>query len=207
MRVRRWFAPVVVAAAVAGGGVAGAVFGVPGVSGAQETTQEDAGPYGRLAESGPLRAAADALGMSAEDLVQQLRDGATIAQVAQEKGVDVNTVIDAMVASAVENGRDEAKARDAVTRFVNEGRPDHGHRHPRLRRAIGTELDAAAEALGMERGALVDELRDGTTIAEVAAEKNVNVDTVIDAMVAPVRERIAAFVNDGPRERTDSAPE
>jgi hypothetical protein len=132
--------------------------------------------------------------------VQELHDNdKTVAQVAQEKNVDVNTVIDAMVASAVENGRDEAKAREVITRFVNEGRPDDGH--PRLRRAIGIELGAAAEALGMERSELAQELQAGKTIAEVATEKGVNVDTVIDAMVAPVRERITEFVNEGRPDR------
>ena len=77
----------------------------------------------------------------------------------------------------------------------------HHGRHPRLRHAVGTELDAAAQALGMDRSALVQELKDGKTIAQVAEEKGVDVDTVIDAMVAPVKERITKFVNEGRPER------
>jgi len=200
---RKFFAPVVVALAVAGGGVAGAVIGVPALSGAQEsTTQPAPDTAAHPARTGPLHAAADALGLSVKDLAKELRGGKTIAQVAQEKGVDVNTVIDAMVAQAVKNGRDEAKARAAITKFVNEGRPDGRHRHPRLRHAAGTELDAAAHALGISRDELVQDLKDGKTIAQVAQDKGVDVDKVIDAMVAPVRERIAEFVNEGgPRHR------
>jgi len=198
MGVRRFVAPVVVAAAVAGGGVAGAMLGVPGISGAQENTQQESPEAGAAARDGALEAAADALGLSVKDLATELRGGKTIAEVAQDKTVDVNTVIDAMVAAAVNNGRDEAKAREVITKFVNEGRPDGEHgRHPRLRHAVGTELDAAAQALGMDRSALVQELRDGKTIAQVAQEQNVDVNTVIDAMVAPVKERITKFVNEG----------
>ena len=68
---------------------------------------------------------------------------------------------------------------------------------------MGLELDAAASALGMERAALVEELRSGKTIAQVAQEKGVDVNAVIDAMVAPVRERITTFVNEGGDERPD----
>ena len=49
-----------------------------------------------------VEAAAEALGISADDLRDQLRDDKTIADVAEERGVDVRTVIDAMVADATE---------------------------------------------------------------------------------------------------------
>jgi hypothetical protein len=194
---RRLIAPLVIAATVAGGGIAGAVIGVPGISSAQNTPQsEQPAPDGAAARSGPLAAAADALGMDTRDLARALHGGKTIADLAHEKNVDVNTVIDAMVKAAVANGRDEAKAKDAITKFVNDGRAD-GQAHHRARRAIRAELDAAAGALGMERSDLVQELRDGKTIAQVAQEKNVDVNTVIDAMVAPVRDRITKIVNEG----------
>jgi hypothetical protein len=102
-----------------------------------------------------------------------------------------------MVAKAVANGRDEAKAKEAITKFVNDGGRGHGKGHPRLRHAVRTELDSAAHALGMEPSALAQELEGGKTIAQVAQEKGVDVNTVIDAMVAPVKERITKFVNEG----------
>ena len=139
---RRFVAPLVVAAAVAGGGVAGAALGVPGLSGAQETdstppTEVPALPDGAVPEppqgaprgDGGFAAAADALGMSVKDLATELRAGKTIAQVAQEKSVDVNKVIDAMVAKAVATGRDEAEARGAITEVRERGTPGHGGVH------------------------------------------------------------------------------
>ncbi len=59
-----------------------------------------------------LAAAAEALGMSETDLATALRSGKSLAAVAREKGVEVQKVIDALVAEAkqrladaVENGR------------------------------------------------------------------------------------------------------
>jgi hypothetical protein len=195
---RRILAPIVVAAAVAGGGVAGALIGVPGISSAQDApTQTQPAPTAASQRDGAIRAAADALGLSVKDLGKELRGGTTIADLAKEKGVDVDDLIDKMVAAAVANGRDEAKARDAITKLVNNGRPDNLRHRPAVRHAVRGELGAAAGALGMEPSALAQELKDGKTIAQVAQEKGVDVDTVIDAMVAPVKERITKFVNDG----------
>jgi hypothetical protein len=205
---RKFFAPLVVALAVAGGGVAGAVIGVPSLSGAQESTTQSpstsssANPSTPTARSGVFAAAADALGMSLEDLATEMRSGKTIAQIAQEKGVDVNKVIDAMVAKAVANGRDATRARAAITTLVNDGAKGLRDLHPRLRRAAKTELDAAAKAIGIPTSELVQDLQDGKTIAQVAQEKGVDVNKVIDAMVVPARARITRFVNEGgPRHR------
>ena len=196
---RKFFAPLVVAAAVAAGGVGGALIGVPALSGASETpsTQSAPAPTAATARSGAFAAAADALGVSVQDLAKDMKSGKTIADVAKDKGVDVNTVIDAMVTKAVANGRDESKAKDAITKFVNDGRPAPGKAHPRVRHAVRTELDSAAQALGMQPSALAQELKSGKTIAQVAQEKGVDVNAVIDAMVAPVKARITKFVNEG----------
>ena len=83
----------------------------------------------------------DLLGIDAEELRTQLRDGATLAEIATDEGVEVQAVIDELVAevderldNAVENGRiDQAeadeKAADAeakITDMVNNGRPERG---------------------------------------------------------------------------------
>lgn len=207
---RRFVAPLAVAAAVAAGGVAGAALGVPSISGAQESTGDtpttDDGSDPGHRGSGLLEAAAGALGIDAADLMSQLRDGSTIAEVATAQGVDVNTVIDAMVAQVLENSdRDEADVRERITNLVNEGfegrgpfgfgGPGHRGFGPGFR---GEGLQAAADALGIDESDLVAALRDGRTIADVAAEQGVDVNTVIEAMVAEARDRITSFVNEGP---------
>ena len=83
----------------------------------------------------------DLLGIDAEELRTQLRDGATLAEIAKAKGIDPQAVVDELVAevderldNAVENGRiDQAeadeKAADAeakITDMVNNGRPERG---------------------------------------------------------------------------------
>jgi len=140
-------------AGLAAGAIGGALLGIPGVSGAQTDTtpppaegQQPAPPVrghgGRVCHLGAkLHAAARALNMSVEDLRTQLRGGKTIAAVAREKGVDVQEVIDAMVADAnqhidqaVKDGRltaEQAARRkqnlsERITRKVNEGRPKRG---------------------------------------------------------------------------------
>lgn len=98
--------------ALAGGGAAGALLGTPVVSGAQDdtTTTAPADDEARPGRGGPIRAfrgdcleaAAEALGISTDELREQLRDGRTIADVAEERGVAVDDVVEAMVAAGTE---------------------------------------------------------------------------------------------------------
>jgi hypothetical protein len=83
-----------------------------------------------------LDEAADAIGIDDDELLDALREGQTIAEVAESNGVDPQTVIDAIVASAQERldeavadgdiDQDDANERRAdlterITEFVNEG--------------------------------------------------------------------------------------
>ena len=55
----------------------------------------------------------------------------------------------------------------------------------------------AAEQLGLTRTELMTELQAGKTIADVAAEKNVSVDTIVDAILAPRADRLNELVANG----------
>ncbi len=123
--------------ALVGGGAVGSLLGSPSPSGAQNTTQdtttttteEHATPPGLPGHRGEsLAVAADALGISEADLRTSLEDGQSIAQVAATEGVDVQTVIDALVADAtqrLEAAIDELPNR--ITALVDRtGLPDHG---------------------------------------------------------------------------------
>jgi uncharacterized protein YidB (DUF937 family) len=83
----------------------------------------------------------DLLGLDAQDLRQQLRDGATLSEIASTQGVDPQAVVDELVGelkervdNAVENGRidqteaDEklADAEARITDMVENGRPGRG---------------------------------------------------------------------------------
>jgi len=204
LRAPRVLAAAVVAAALTGGSVLGATA----VAGAQSDGDRPPAEAGRPPDGrGPgLDAAAQALGVSAEDLRSKLEGGATIAQVAQQQGVDVQTVITAMVADAtahidqaVQEGRltaDQAGERkanlqDRITRLVDEGGPNgEGRGH-------GPKLDAAAKALGVSTDELRRQLQGGKTIAQVAEDRNVDEQKVIDAMVKDAEEHLDQAVQDG----------
>jgi uncharacterized protein YidB (DUF937 family) len=177
--------------ALAAGGAAGALFGSPLTSGAQEpaATSESAAP---AAHDHPrLAAAADALGISASDLAADLQAGKTIAAVAQERGIDVNTVIDALVADA------QPKFRERITAAVNgdkAGRKQgQGQRQARRAAALG----AVSDALGMTKAELRSALQGGETIASLATAHGVDPQTLIDTLVADATAKIDAKVASG----------
>ena len=136
LRASRVLAATVLTAGLAGGGL----LGLTAVAGAQTGGDRPPADANRPPGGhGPgLDAAAKALNLSVDDLRSKLEGDKTIAQVAQEQGVDVQTVIDAMVADAtthidqsVQNGdltADQANERksglkDRITTLVNEGKP------------------------------------------------------------------------------------
>jgi hypothetical protein len=99
------------------------------------------GGPGMFARGVASEALTDLLGIDAQELRTQLRDGATLAEIATAQGVEVQAVVDELVAelderltNAVENGRiDQAeadqKSADAearITDMVNNGRPERG---------------------------------------------------------------------------------
>lgn len=94
--------------ALAGGGIAGAVLGAPTLSSAQDepTTETTEAPDEAVGRRGPgehrgerLTTAAEALGVTEDELRTALEGGQSLAQVAEAEGVDVQTVIDALVAN------------------------------------------------------------------------------------------------------------
>jgi hypothetical protein len=195
---------IAVVTAVAAGGVGGALIGVPGLSGAQPfprnttTAAGDTTAPGRVRPASPLiDAAAKALNLTTQQLLDKLSDAkTTIADVAKQQNVDVNKVIDAMA------GAD----RDRIGNIVNKpwpkaaSGPGPGHAvgpggAPGMRggmgfRIGGVGLDAVAKALGISSDDLKTDLGKGQTIAQIAKSKNVDVNTVIDALVGDASTRI-----------------
>jgi hypothetical protein len=99
------------------------------------------GMFGRGGPGMGSEALTGLLGLTAEEIHTQLHDGATLAEIATAQGVEVQAVVDALVAEldtrldeAVTNGRiDQAEADEKladaetkITDMVNNGRPDRG---------------------------------------------------------------------------------
>ena len=76
-----------------------------------------------------------------------------------------------------------------------EGMGGPGKGGPGMGRGRGAGLEAAATALGITADELRTELQSGKSIADVATAKGVNVQTVIDALVAQAKTRITDMVN------------
>ena len=179
--------------ALAGGGVAGAMFGSPLSSGAQETTTTngDSGtttapdpgtPGARIVRHGygpKIDAAADAIGITVDQLRTELEAGKTIAAVAAEHNVSVDTVIDAMVKAAT------ADLKEHITDLVNNGFPKGGP-GVRFHRFVERHEDFAkiAGVIGISEDDLKTAIQSGQSIAQIAQAHNVDPQKVIDALVA-----------------------
>jgi hypothetical protein len=194
-----------VAAGLTFGGVAGAMLGAPTTSGAQEATDDgtQAPPADAPERHGPrgmhLSVAADAIGIPEEDLLAALRDGQSLAEVAEANGVDPQVVVDALVQAAIDSGRftedDRADLTERITERVNEAGFGPGPGGPGHGRGFGRELPLVAETIGISVDDLRTALEGGQTIAEVAEANGVDPQTVIDALVADATEHITARVN------------
>jgi hypothetical protein len=192
--------------ALAGGGVAGAVLGTPTVTNAQDgdgapTDEADAAPAeGRLGHHGRerLATAAEALGMSEEDLRAALEEGSSIEQVAEDQGVDPQTVVDALVDEATADLEEVIeRLPERMTELIErEGLPEGRGRAGGGDR-FGFGLDAAATAIGITEDELRTALHDGSSIADVAAANDVEAAVVVDAMVEAASARIDEAVATG----------
>jgi hypothetical protein len=205
-----------VLAAVGAGGVAGALIGMPGSSGASTSATSTSAPksdadagnghshfgggFGPVvgADKGVLDAAATALKLSTADLLKKLADGkTTIADVATAQGVKLGDVISAM----------EAVTNTDITNFVNNPLPKmptfKGGKHgpgfggPGFGFAGGDTFGAAAKALGITTTELFTDLGKGQSIADIAKTKNVNVDTLIGTLVSDAQSQFGAQVKAG----------
>lgn len=135
MRLSKRIAAGAMTAALGAGGLAGAALFAPGVSGAQTQAPATATEDGRHKKGhAPLAAAAEVIGIDVETLREALKDGQTIADVAQANGVDPQTVIDALVAKGLERLEEMRQALpDRMRDLVNgefEGPPFRGHPRP-----------------------------------------------------------------------------
>jgi polyhydroxyalkanoate synthesis regulator phasin len=210
------------------------------------------GPGGMMGRRGPwggpenslIVVAAKKLGLTTQELLTELQAGKTIADVAAEKNVAVDTIVEAVVAPRTERlnqlvtaGQLTQEQADAmltlmkteISEHINEawsprgfgrglGSADenggYGFGGPRGMMGGGprgggmmgegrwggpgnSPMSAVAEKLGLTRAELATELRAGKSVADVAAEKNVAVDTIVDAVLASRTARLNDLVAKG----------
>lgn len=169
-----------------------------------------------------LEVVADTLGMEIDELRAELQAEKTVAEIAEEQGVERETVVDALIEPMEERVAElvegdyltDTQADTIVTllrAMINQGldrawtppmpgdRPNFGtggpsHQRPGVARIA---LNIVADTLGMEIDDLHTELQEGKTVAKVAEEQGVALETVVDALIEPISERVQQQVENG----------
>ncbi len=163
--------------------------------------------------------AAKAIGITETELNTALSGGQAIAEVAKAHSMDVQTVIDALVAdkkdevaAALKAGtitqaqadQQLANATQFATDQVNGTGFGPGDRGGRGGHGFGggpneavSDTSVAASAIGISESDLTAALQSGKTVADVAKANNVDVQKVIDALVADQKTEIAAALKAG----------
>jgi hypothetical protein len=151
------------------------------------------------------------LGLTRAELIQQVKSGKTLAQIAGEQGKSVDGLVDALVAAGtaqldkkVADGTITAAQRDSlvsqlktrVTAFVN------GHGAPSGFGAARADVaammaDTAANYLGLSTDELISQLKSGKSLAQVAQAQGKSVDGLVDALVAAGTAQLDKKVADG----------
>jgi hypothetical protein len=187
------------------------VFGITAV-GAQDATVEP-----RADRIGPLRSVinivADEIGLEPRDILVQLHDGLTLADIITTNGGDVDQVIaDSLVQltdqinQAVADGKlTQERAdnlltnlEDVVTRGINgelfPNRPGRGAAGRVSERIL---IQAVADATSLRTPQILQQLHSGSTLADIITTNGVAVDAVVTSAVAAATEQVNTAVADG----------
>ena len=174
---------------------------------------------GRFGQAGQMiTAVAKALNMSEADLRAALVDGKSVADLAAEKKVDLQTVINAVMAeaktrldAAVSSGQITQERADQMLVNMAQMVPEHlnqpfapgnGMMGSGLNWGPGFErgfdmLTTVAKTLDMADADLLSAVQDGKTIATIAKDKGVDLQKVIDAILAERKTQLDAAVAAG----------
>lgn len=165
-----------------------------------------------------VRIAAEQMGMEPQELLIELRTGKSIADVAEEQGIELDDISDAILAhvqadldAAVEKGNITQEQADELLAQVAErlpgmltrvyGRPGD---HAQFRFKMNIQEIIATE-LGMTIDALHDALRDGNSVADLAGEAGVDLQVIVDAILDAAEAELDGLVEAGTitQERAD----
>jgi len=207
---------------------AGFVLGVPGLTSAAGDVETDSiderssdgakdgadGRHGRGkgkgGKMGSPETLATALGVDTETLRSEFAAGKSIADIAAEQGIAIDTVVAALVADLEEHlnehvadgslTEDEAaeklaSAEDRISEKVNEVPPTRD-RNSGPRR--GGQLSAAVlEMLGIDGPALREALSEGKSVADIAEENGVEIGDMVGELLHERSVHLAEHVADG----------
>jgi hypothetical protein len=207
--MKRWIAP------LAGLMIAGAVA-VPTFAQSQSVNStgqstDAAGVRGVGAlicsTSNPTDTVAKALGMTASELRLELVSGKTVSQIATSKNVDAQVIIDALstqrkadLDQALKDGLLTQAQYDTITQAMPNAPALDSNTLLRIRvpayNVVNIEA-VTAEALGISCADLLKAQQGGNAIAQIATDKGVDVQAVIDAVTKAYKDALAADVQEG----------
>jgi hypothetical protein len=159
------------------------------------------------AHAGLLQSAATYLGLDRKALVKELRSGKSLAQIATARNKSVagletailnafKAKVDKAVAAGKLNSTRAQKLVAAAPAVIHKLVTQTPKAKPATAHVRNGFLKVAADYLGLERKALVTELRSGKSLAQVASSKNKSVDgletALFNAFKAKVDKAVAA---------------
>lgn len=144
--------------------------------------------------------AAQTLSMDEEALWKALDSGKTLAQIAKEKGVDAQAVVDAVMLAIKTELEAEVTAgeitADQAAQWLAEIKPEIAALMDEALGAEGDESDPymakAAALLGMTEADVWTALEKGQTLAELAKSKGLDPQVIVDAVVFEMQSDINA---------------
>ena len=152
-----------------------------------------------------IEVTAQELGLEMEALIERLRDGESLSDIAAEQGKALRDLTDAFLSA-----QDEALTEAADQGYFTPARADWGQQrlHQRTEQFLAgfgwrhgllapVGLEAAAEVLGMTKEELRDELREGKTIAGLAERQGVELESISEALQAAREEALTRAVEEG----------
>ena len=154
---------------------------------------------------------AEDTGLEPQEIAAQLRSGTSLADIITSNGGDVDEVIDAAVSAATEHinaaladGRISeeraermlANLEEVVTRAVNGELPGRGGRPIQDMLARGL-VRQVAQATELEVSDVVEQLRAGSTIADILTANGVDVEAFTQDVLSRASERLTQAVANG----------
>ncbi|SFJ45689.1 hypothetical protein SAMN02799624_04630 [Paenibacillus sp. UNC496MF] len=142
----------------------------------------------------------DLLKLDAKTLKERLAAGKTLAQIAEEQGVSRDALKQAMTAAFEKRQAKEKQAFDENLDKTLDGQHPLGGAGGKggFKAGFGKlDLEASAKLLGVTTDALKQELADGKSLADVAKEKGVDVQKLIDAQKQAIVDGLNAAVKAG----------
>ena len=171
-----------------------------------------------VADAG-LETIADATNLDPQDIIQQVRDGATMADIITANGGDVEVIADEItrlvsdrVNQAVADGNLTSEQADNILQALTDNLipalngerplPDlrdrrRGDRGDRARAEEARILNTIASAADIDPEAVLTQVQDGATLADILRDNGVDVDAFVSEQIAPFVERQTELVAEG----------